>query len=951
MQFLCRVNVLLILILFSYSAFAVDPRLNWNTIESKNFYIHYADGYESLAQKTANLAEQAHKKLQKEFNWQPEDKTHLVVSDETDSANGFATPINFNKSVLFVAPPDSANSLEDFDNWLETLITHEYTHILHLDKASGVVEMMRGIFGRQFLFFPNAYQPGWLVEGLSTFYETDIEKGIGRGQSTTFKMMMRTEVENGIKPVSQVNLPIRSWPMGTVSYLYGVNFYQFLHETYGEQGVADLIDNYSDNIIPFRINSNAQSVLNKDIDELWEAFSVWLNQRYQAEITVHNNSGIVEGKKISDLGYNTGPVEIKNQQGVYFVAGGAFDHTKLMQRVDGESRFVAELSRGATINYHEKSGVLVVQKDFCDEYNKNGDIYIVKNEGVEALTKCGRYRTAAWSADGESIFAVKVSKGKSTLQQLSKQGEIMKTLWQGNETDIVSQIKTSPDGKFVLAAVFRKEHGWNIEEFDLVNAQWLPITDDWVIDMYPSYSDNGQSILFSSERTGRYQIYRYQKLTKSMQQLTNVVSGAFNPIEFSAQSPLFYVGYNHNGRDIYQLDDPGFGAPTIEKNNITTEKKSVEMPVSKTQTSKAKKYSAFASLDPRWWLPIIVVGEDRSELGFTTSASDALGVHSYQLNLAYDTKNSWPLGSISYAYTNRFAMGYQRSMDLYRFETGELALSRKIEDMFLSLGYSDLGVEASTRYQLGIVVSKGSDEGGGLGVSSLGVSSQGVPTRVNTEDSLLGAAIIFNNTQNYPRSISQSDGRNIRVLVETSEVLDSSFSGEVYTLDWREYLHLGQQHVIAARFVQGWGTQQPQLFRLGGETGEFNVFSLLEPISEPLFNKRDYALRGYAEGLPQLAGRRMQLATLEWRFPGSLIERGFMSPPLGIIQWSGALFAETGAAYEESADGYYSSVGFELQAEVNLFYGLTSRMRLGFANGLDSDIGEPRMYFSLGATF
>ena len=936
-----KAGIRIILFVFAFYAStskAVDPRLNWNTVESQHFYIHYAKGYERLAQKTANSAELAHNKLKNKINWQPVDKTHLVISDETDSANGYATPIHFNRSVIFMAPPDAANSLEDFDDWLETLIIHEYTHILHLDKVSGGAESLREIFGRQFLFFPNMYQPNWFTEGLATYLETDIEKGIGRGQSSLFKMMMRSEVESGIKPANQVNLPIRSWPMGTVAYLYGVHFYQFIEETYGPQAIDGLIENYSNNVIPFMINTNSQQLFNKQIDELWIEFSEWLQNRYQPEIDKLIKSGLVEGEKITNSGYNTGSVDLLNNE-IYYVASGAFEHTKLIKINSDKNIIISELHAGAKIDAHEK-GVLVIQREFCDEYNVNSDIYIIENEKkkIKRLTTCGRYRAASLSPDGESIVVVKTDKGRSDLHLLDKKGSKIKSLWQGNNTDIVSQLSWSPSGENIVAAVFRTAQGWNIEEFSLINLQWKAITDDHFIDMYPSYSEQGKTILFSSDRTGRYQIFRYTKESKLLEQITRVANGAFESAQKNKDEPLYYVGYNENGRDIYQLNnaDVLMVMPLSYDDDIEVEL------AQDVKISQPEKYSAFSSLYPRWWLPYISLNEDRNEYGITTSGNDALGIHNYFLNFAYDTNNEWLIGNINYSYANRFAIGYQRSTDIFRDSSGDFAIARNVDDIFFSVGFNDPAIESSIRYRLGFVVSESSD----------GNRASGIAEQVDAQDNLFGGAVIFDNTQSYIRSISKSDGRNIRLLAETSEALESDFSGEVYSLDWREHISLGNQHVLAIRLLQGWATEQPKPFRLGGEGSEFNVLDIIEPISESIFGKRRYALRGYAEGNSQLSGRRMQLASLEWRFPGQLIERGFMSPPVGLIQWSGSVFAETGDAYEgTSVDEYYSSAGFELQGDVNLFYGITSRMRLGIASGFNDVIGEQRIYFDLGASF
>jgi len=932
-------------IFISSSTYAIDPRLHWNTIESDNFYIHYADGYETLAQKTANSAQKAHTLLSPQLNWQPTDKTHLILSDETDTANGYATAINFNRSVLFVAPPDTTNGLEDFDDWLETLIIHEYTHILHLDKINGAADYAQNILGRHFLLFPNVYQPGWFIEGLATHHETNKQKGIGRGQSSLFNMMMRSEVENGIKPANQVNLPIKSWPMGTVYYLYGVHFYQFIEERYGKKGISALIENYSNNIIPFMINTNAQQVFEKDIDELWDEFSSWLTEKYQPEINEHKITTLVEGKKITDLGYNTQQLDSYKPGEIYYVANGAFEHAQLVRRVNDESTVLAEVHNRAKINAHKTSGVLIIQIEYCDEYNINSDLYVLdyNDNNIRRLTECGRYRSASWSADGEHIIAVKTDKGISHLHLLNNQGELLKVLWQGKDTDIVTQIKSSPNGNKIIAAVFRAGSGWNIEEFNLDTLQWRFITNDDYIDMYPSYNDTGNAILFSSDRSGRYQVYRYKNNSQQLEQLTRVASGAFNSVQLNEHTALYYAGYNANGHDIYELQNTQIIStePVISsdhKSSLTTGSF-----LKNADVSEADDYSALSSLYPRWWFPFISLNNDRNEYGFSTSGNDALGIHNYIFNLAYDTTNNWLVGNISYAYANRFSLGYQRSTDILRTIAGDFAVARNVDDLFLSVGFSNPAIESNTRYQLGAVVSQSED----------GLRADGIPPQQKTQDNLLGAAVLFNNSHNYIRSISPSDGRNIRALLETSEFLENDFyTGEVYTLDWREFLSLGHQNVLAIRLVQGWGTDQPKNFQLGGEDNDFHILDFISPISEPLFDKRKYALRGYAEGLPQLFGRRMQLGSLEWRFPGSLIERGFMSPPVGVIQWSGSIFVESGAAYESSSpDVYYSSAGLELQADVNLFYGLTTRMRLGFASGFDNDIGEERVYFNLGASF
>ena len=65
---------------------------DWYTLTSPHFYLHYHEGLEEIARDTLSLAEQVHKRLSKQLEWDPPYRTHVVLTDEYDFSNGFAIP-------------------------------------------------------------------------------------------------------------------------------------------------------------------------------------------------------------------------------------------------------------------------------------------------------------------------------------------------------------------------------------------------------------------------------------------------------------------------------------------------------------------------------------------------------------------------------------------------------------------------------------------------------------------------------------------------------------------------------------------------------------------------------------------------------------------------------------------------------------------------------------------
>ena len=110
-------RIALLVLVAAYPAAALDPRFVWETLETPHFEVHYHQGMYWYAQKAARAAELSHQRLVPLLDHVPEKRTHIVVQDDTDFANGNASPVLYNLIHAYAAPPDS----------------HEYTHILHLD--------------------------------------------------------------------------------------------------------------------------------------------------------------------------------------------------------------------------------------------------------------------------------------------------------------------------------------------------------------------------------------------------------------------------------------------------------------------------------------------------------------------------------------------------------------------------------------------------------------------------------------------------------------------------------------------------------------------------------------------------------------------------------------------------------------------------------------------------
>ena len=66
------------------------PELDWYTFETEHFKIHYHSETEISAREAATVAEFIYPKITQFYEFEPQDKTDLILKDTDDYSNGAA---------------------------------------------------------------------------------------------------------------------------------------------------------------------------------------------------------------------------------------------------------------------------------------------------------------------------------------------------------------------------------------------------------------------------------------------------------------------------------------------------------------------------------------------------------------------------------------------------------------------------------------------------------------------------------------------------------------------------------------------------------------------------------------------------------------------------------------------------------------------------------------------
>lgn len=562
---------------------------DWHILKTEHFDVYYYPEMQELAEHGAHFAEEAYEELQNKFNFSLTHRPPLIFYSsnlhfkQTNITPGFIPDgvggfFEFLKGRVVI--PANGN-IHQF----RRVIRHEMVHVFTYSKVLRVV--------RDHRIPPDRFLPLWFTEGLAEYWSGEPDH--------SHEMVMRDAIfSNYLVPLENIYRVNGSFVM----YKEGEALCEFLAETYGEEKLLLLIEN-------FWKERDFRKVLEitfkedfRDIDRRW---GEWLKHRYYPELDDIQLTSFV-AKGVATEGFNAKPAFYRFADGsrrVYFV-GNRTGYSNVYQvTVDSLFRPTAEpevLIRGERTDefeaFHLFESRLSVSSDgklaFVTKSGKSDVIHIYDLEAAE-LGPTYKFENLVavyspdWSPDGETLAFSSIDKsGFSDLFTYNIESGRLQQLTNDSYDD--RDPSWSPDGSSLAFSSDRTSEGqsnaYNLFVYNLDDAQIDYVTFGDRLDFSPRWSPGGDRVVFTSavkDSSGRYgaqniwvadvtgreeavaemasrslvlrgDVEPTMTQTRTLRKLTDLTAAAFDP-SWTSDDRLVFTSFEHFRFTIRNLAD------------------------------------------------------------------------------------------------------------------------------------------------------------------------------------------------------------------------------------------------------------------------------------------------------------------------------------------------------------------------------------------------------------
>jgi len=566
---------LLIVAFASGAGAAYNSSLHWKTLSTEHFDVHYHEGAEWTARQVAQIAEEVYPHITGLYRYEPS-RCNFVILDTQDYANGAAY---FYDNKVEIWATNLEFGYRGTTQWLRNVVTHEFTHVVSIQASMKMPLQIPAIYF-QALTFEDEKRPD-VINGYPNFIGTYPitgfvvppwwAEGVAQYQSPTRQydcwdshrdMILRASfVDDEMLTYDEMGFFGHKSNGNEMVYDHGYGLVRYIASTYGSEAVRRVSESLGkwDRLT---IDGALKDVTGKSGKALYDDWRGYLKKRYDEQLApVYANRR--EGWVLSDAGFKThSPVYSPDGTRVAFLSNKGSDYSatslyiansdgKEMKRIEGPVSSRPSFSPdGGSLLYasHKKS----------DKYGamlSDVFVYDLEKKKAQRITKKLRASDPSYSPGGERIVCVLNGDGTHRLAVMNADGENMKILLEQEKGTQFYGPQFSPDGRRILFGIFTNGTR-DIASIDSDGGDFRYVLKTSNDERDARYASDGRSIVFASDRSGIFNIYRLEVDTGEVSQLTNVVGGAFTPDMSRSTGAVVYSGFNGKGYNVAVLD-PG----------------------------------------------------------------------------------------------------------------------------------------------------------------------------------------------------------------------------------------------------------------------------------------------------------------------------------------------------------------------------------------------------------
>ena len=532
-----------------------------STIETDNQLLLYFDPVQTyLTPYVARAVENALEWHKKRWQWEPWDRTTVLLKDFGDFGNAAARASPNNGIMLDVAPLTQRMETFTPGERFFTLINHELTHVATLDAYNSHDASWRRLLGGKpmpiqehpesilynYLTTPRNNIPRWYAEGSAVFFETWMAGGLGRAQGGYDEMVFRAKVRDNEKLYSPLGLESEGinvdFQIGANDYLYGTRFFSYLALTYGPDKVLLWLrrDEQSDGFYA----SQFHRVFGKKLDDAWSDWHAFERQFQQANLAKLSAYPLTEVQHLSPQGLGSmsrGFVDERNNQLIAaFRYPGKVGFVGTMDLATGKLRPLVDL----------KGMMLYFVTSLAYDPDSRKAFYVNDNRAYRdllevdvdtgkkrMLLKDARIGDIVVNPRDKSIWGIRHQNGYATIVRIPPPYAGFNQIHTFDYGITPFDLDISPDGTLISAS-YGEVNGtqsvrvWNLQSFE----QGAGPDEVARLDLPPStpegftFAPDGKSLYGTSYYTGVSNVFHFDIASKKYDVLSNASTGFFRPM-------------------------------------------------------------------------------------------------------------------------------------------------------------------------------------------------------------------------------------------------------------------------------------------------------------------------------------------------------------------------------------------------------------------------------------